>query len=220
MTKFQIISDVILRISSAKPSDDLELEPKQVAFWIDQVLNALVKDTLDKRIKNKEGVDGEYITLEDNLSVSTATINGKATYYITLGHDPMNLYRDGGIIRVGNSDGLNIVDKAKMSEIDNLSQLKFSKPSLKNIQYSRVKNKLYLYGIDATSYAFNKFDVAYVPKTKVLEELTNTDIIYVSEDLIPIIAEKVTLMAKDELFNSGNDLTNDGTDDKPQNQIK
>lgn len=213
MTKAQLLSDIILRVTAGKPSDDLELEPKQVAFWIDQVLNAAVKTILDQRIKNREGVDGEYIILEDNVDVLTTQLNGKAVYYIDLQHDPMNLYRDGGIIRVSNTDGLNVVDKVKMVEVDTLANLKLSRPSLKNIQYSRVKSRLYLYGIDVNSYKINNFDIAYVPKTKVLEELDDNDTIYVSEDLIPIIAQRVTDLAKDEILNIISDTSNDASDD-------
>lgn len=212
MTKKMLISDVILRISAGKPSDDLELEPRQVAFWIDQVLNALVKKTLDERIQKGNGVDPVYLCPEYNKQVNVSQNNGTNFFYIDLDHEPMNLHRDGGIARVANNDGLNVVNKVKIEELDNLVNLKMSKPSIKNIKYSRIKNRLYIYGLDSNTYQINTFDIVYVPMTKALEELKDNDLIYVGEDLIPIIAEAVTQIAKDELFNSFDDLDNDAVE--------
>lgn len=218
MIKSQLISDIILRVSAGKPSNDLELEPKQIAFWIDQILNALVKQVLDQRVQNKEGIDGEYIFSELNLDVQTETQNGKAVYFIDLEFTPMNLYRDGGIIRVGASNDQNVVNNAKQTEIDVLRQLKFSKPSLKDITFTRIKSRLYLYGIASDSYQINNFDVYYVPKTKVLELLKDNDEIYVGEDLIPLIAEKVSAMAKDEILTQTGDLSNNAVDNNSLKQ--
>lgn len=212
MTKHQLISDVILRISAGKPSDDLELEKKQVAFWIDQVLNALVKKTLDERIMKGNGVDPIYLYSEMNKSVNLSQNNNTNVFYIDLDFEPMNLHRDGGVARVANNDGLNLVNKIRIEDLDTLSQLKMSKPSLKNIKYSRIKERIYLYGLTIDTYDYNKFDIVYVPMTKALEQLKDNDIIYVGEDLTPIIAEAVIQMAKDELFNSFDDLDNDAVE--------
>jgi len=64
-TKEMLVSDIILRISKGKPSDDQELEPRQVAFWIDQWLPFLVTDLLNKRVSMGLGIDPNYIKIEE-----------------------------------------------------------------------------------------------------------------------------------------------------------
>lgn len=219
MNKSQLISDIILHISAGKPSDDLELEPKQVAFWIDQVLNATVKTTLDEKIRSGEGVDGVYLYDQYNVDVLTENNNGIDIFFIELNKEPMNLFRDGGIVRVANSDTFGLVDRVSQRELDTISQLKMSKPSLKNLKYVRRKSRLYLYGLDINTYAANNFDIVYIPLTKVLEELKPTDKIFIAEDLIPIIAGAVKELAKDQLRGI-DDIDNDAveTSQQPQKQ--
>ncbi len=209
MTKQQLISDIILRVSAGKPADNLELEPDQVAFWIDQVLNALVKQTLDKRLQNGEGIDGDYINFQPNQQLTTDTLNGSQRYFLTLDYEPMNLYRDGGIIMVRNSDGLDVVNKTRFQDLDIISNLKFSTPQLKNIFYTRTQSTLYFYGVDLNSYNRYNFDIAYVPKTDALETLDDTDEIYVTEDIIPILAEQLETMARREVLGVTEDRSND-----------
>jgi hypothetical protein len=208
MTKFQLISDIILRVTASKPSDDLELEPAQVALWLDQNLNSIVKTTLDDKLKRGEGIDSTYLYPQYNVDVNTENNNGSTVFYIDLDFEPMNLWRDRGIVRVANSDGLGLVNRVNFSELDTLSNLKLSKPSIKNINYSRIKSRLIMHGLDQDTYAINNFDLVYVPLTKALELLGPNDNIYVAEDLIPIIAEQITEIARKEL--SGiNDIEND-----------
>lgn len=208
MTKNQFISDIILRITEGKPSDDLELEPRQVAFWLDMVLGSLVKQSLDTKLLSKKGeIENSYIKWEKDLVLSTNTLDSRTDFYIDLCDEPMNLWRDRGVIRVNTDDG-DWVDKMKMSEIDNISKLRFARPTLQNIKYTRVGKRLYFYGPTVDTYQIVKFDVAYVPQINSLEELGDNDQIYVGEDLLPQIAEEVEKIARRQIYQSSEDLQN------------
>lgn len=216
-TKQQLIDDIILRLTKGKPSDDMELEPTQVAFWIDMVLNSLVKQTLDERIrKGLDGIDPEFICYERLIPLRKESKDVLGKFYIELCAEPINLIRDRGVIRVAteatDTEPGKGVDKMKMEEIDNLRELKHSKPSLKNIKYHRVKNKLFFYGLDDNTFHLVTFVIAYVPKTKALEELDDNDPIYISDDLLPLIADEVEKIARRQ-YQSDSDLENDSQQD-------
>lgn len=209
MTKGQLVSDIILRITKGKPSDDLELEPKQVAFWLDMFMGAMIKDNLDKKLIDKKAfIEPGYICWEKDIDLKIKNLlSDRYEFYIDLCRAPMNLYRDGAVIRVNTTDG-DWVDKMKMEEIDNLNNLRWSRPSLKNIKYTRVKSRLYFYGVDFDTYLFVKFDIAYVPKNDLLETLDDDDEVFVGEDLLPAIAEEVEKLARRQTYQSGEDLEN------------
>ena len=203
-TKSQLISDIILRITKGKPSDDLELEGRQVAFWIDLVLGALVKETLDAQLKDKSGtIDPTFIKIEHDVYPK---LKDTSTIYIDLCDEPINLWRDGGVIRVATMDG-DWVDKMKMEEIDDMFKLKHSKPSLKNIKYTRVKERLYLYGLTPDTIQLATFYIAYVPKIKLLDEMDDSDTIDVPEDMLVKVAEEVEKIARRQA-QSPEDLAN------------
>lgn len=208
MTKDQFLSDIMLRVTAGKPSDDIELEKRQIAYWLDQVLNSVVKSALDDKLKRGDIIEGTYLYPQYNVDVNIENNNGTSIFYLDLDFEPMNLWRDRGIIRVANSDGFGLVNRINFAELDTLANLKLSKPGLKNINYSRIKSRIILHGLDKDSYAINNFDLVYVPLTKALDLLKPTDNIYVAEDLIPVIADAIVKIAKEQL--SGiNDIEND-----------
>ncbi len=192
-TKNQLVSDIILRVTKGKPSDDLELERSQVSFWIDMVLGGFIKTKLDEALKAKDGtIDPTYIKIERDVD---AKIKDTNIIYIDLCDEPINLWRDGGVIRVATMDG-DWVDKMKMEEIDDLAKLKHSKPSLKNIKYTRVQERLYIYGLTSDTIHLATFYIAYVPKIKLLETMEDTDEINVSDDILVQVAVEVEKIAR------------------------
>ena len=214
-TKDALVSDIILRVTKGNPSDDLELEPKQVAFWIDMVLAAVVKDFLDKKLINGLGIDPDYIKTEECIDARlkrTDCSDCQNNVYFSLCDEPMNLLRDRGVIRVVTSEG-SWVDKTTLFEIDDLNKLKHSKPSLKNLKYHREKDTIYIHGMNINTYLLTQFHVSYVPKIKLMEELSNEDPIYVGEDVLPLIAEQVEQIARRQLYQSAEDIRNNGSQD-------
>lgn len=213
-TKDQLVSDIILRVTKGKPSDDLELEPRQVEFWIDQLLPALQKQLLDKKIADGSGIDPSYICVEDCLDAKVKILDCKDcqdNIYIDLKSCPADLYRDLGVIRVVTMDG-SWVDKVSLLEIDSLRNLKFSKPSLKNLKYHRVKSRLYIHGMNVDTAHLAQFMVSYVPLQSV-QELDSDSPIYVGDELLILLSEELEKIARRQVYQSDEDLANNGKQD-------
>lgn len=217
MTKSELISDVILRLTRGKPSDDLEIEPSQVAFWIDLVLNGLVKQVLDDKIKKGiDSIDPAYICYDRLVPIKAGAQSYSDNFYVDLCAEPLNLFRDRGVIRVSTESTLTEVgewvDKMKMEEIDNLKKLKFSKPSLKNLKYHRVKSRLYFYGFTNDTYQLVTLIIGYVPRTKALDDLGDDDPIYVGDEIPPLLAEELEKIGRRQISGQ-DDNENDSQDD-------
>lgn len=213
-TKEQLISDIILRITRGKPSDDQELEPRQVAFWIDQWLPSLVADMLNKKLEAGMGIDPNYIKVETCEEPSIILLDCRDcqdNIYFTLCETPVSLVRDRGVIRVATEDGM-WVDKISLEELDDLKNLRFSKPSTKNVKYHRVKNKLYFHGITQDTMHLFKFTISYIP-SQVLADLDDDDIVYVGDDILPILAEKLEEIARRQTYQSDEDQENNAKQD-------
>src|SRR5690348_6439066 len=103
-TKAQLIDDIILRVTKGAPSDDLELEPSQIAFWFDIVAKTMIPDYLNDKIKSGEMIDPEFILIEDNKKAVVEDVTMLESYqdrvYITITKPPMVLRNDAAIIRI------------------------------------------------------------------------------------------------------------------------
>ena len=213
-TKNTLVSDIILRISRGKPSDDLELESGQVAFWIDQLLPALIKQSLDSAIASDQPIDPDYIKIEESVTPILKVNSDLAiqtNVYIDLCNPPISLLRDRGVIRVATDDGF-YVDKVTFEELDDVTHLKFSKPSTKSLKYNRVKKRLYFYGVTEDTIGLFKFNIAYIPLQK-LADLGEDDLVYVGNDILPLLAEAVEAIARRQMYQSDIDEENDGQQD-------
>jgi hypothetical protein len=213
-TKEQLVSDIILRVTGGKPSDDLELEPRQVEFWIDQLMPALQKQLLDKKFAEGGMIDASYIKIEDCLDAKIKLldcIDCQDNIYIDLGCHPIDLHRDLGVIRVVTMDG-SWVDKVNLMELDSLRNLKFSRPSLKNLKYHRVRNRLYIHGLTNDTIHLAQFMVAYVPSQSV-QELEQDAQVYVGDELLALLATALEEIARRQVYQSDMDMSNNGQQD-------
>lgn len=211
ITKDKLVSNVILQLTRGKPSSDFELERTQVMFWIDVVLPSLVKQTLDIKLQSGDGCDATYVCISDsNVPVKSGTaVSPNSMYYFDLCDEPMNLYRDGGVIRVSTTDGL-YVDKARQMDLDILQNMKFSKPSIKNLKYTRVKSRIYIQGLSPDTVGLAQFTVAYVPKIQVLDNYAEDDPIYVSEEILPQLVDMIYDIGYKQTYQGSQDVANDG----------
>lgn len=213
-TKNMLVSDIILRISKGKPSDDLELEPKQVAFWIDQLMPALIKNSLDTKISNGLGIDPDYIKVEECAEPKIKLLDCKDcqdNVYVDLCHTPISLLRDRGVLRVATEDGI-AVDKIRIEDIEDLKRLKFARPSVKNVKYYRVKNRLYFIGITNDTIGLFKFTINYIPNQNLIEIADDTPI-YIGDDILPLLAEGVEAIARRQVYQSDIDQENNAKQD-------
>jgi hypothetical protein len=218
MTKNQIVSDIILRLTRGKPSDDLELEPQQVAHWVDLVLPGLVKKTLDEKILAGRPIEAGYIKHEECSELLLRDKNCTDcldNIYYVIKCEPINLVRDRGIVRVATSDGT-AVDKVFISEVDNIMSMTWTRPSLDHLVYYREGCNIYILGLTKNTMHLADFDIWYVPKPAVLEELEDDDELFIGDDLLAPLADEVEKIGRRQLYQSGEDIENDGQQDLKQ----
>lgn len=214
-TKSAIISDIILRITKGKPSDDLELEPKQVAYWIDMVLGSVVQDKLNKQLEQGKGIESIYLKKENCIKAAIKNLECRDcqnNVYIELEQDVLSLFRDRGLVLVGTEDG-DTVEQTKWGDIFRINKLKFSRPSLKNIQYTRDGCRLYLHGLNRDTYIIPQFMVVYVPKIQLLSELKDADEVNVTDDVLEFVSDEVEKLARRQMYQSDSDEENDSQQD-------
>lgn len=215
ITKQKLLSDIILRVTQGAPSDDLELEPSQVAFWFDLVSGTIVTDYLEKQLKNNESIDPIMIEIEDNKAGIVENVvmlsDCDDRVYITVLKPILDLFSDSGLIRIIDDEGF-IVNRVSLDKLDTLNKMTFAKPTRENLLYTRIGQKIYIHGLNPKHVGLTQFSVFYVPKIDI-SSLTNSDTIKLPDKLIGIISEAVEAMAMKELYGSSIDLENDAEPD-------
>jgi hypothetical protein len=214
-TKAEIVSDVILRISKGAPSDDLELEPAQVAYWFDIVADKLVADYLNKQIASGYLIDPPMIVIEDDKTAVSENVamleDCKDRVYITTSKKVMDLNGDRGVLRVITEEGV-VVNKVSLEGLDTLNAMTFSRPNKNNLLYTRVgDNKIYIHGITGKSIDIVQFSVSYIPEINI-SSLAPTDRINIPDKLVGMIADMVGEMARAQMSGVA-DIESEGEDD-------
>lgn len=209
-TRRQIRSDIILRLTKGKPSDDFEVDPRQVDFWIDSVKSALVAEKLEKDAMY--GIES-YITSFDDIEIKTEAIKGNDVgvndkrRYSDLPGDVLSLGNDVGVYFVETMGGTEI-HRMKPSDKKRFSLLKFGKPSKKNITYFRVNDKLVYQGGNSNLMDNGKVSMLLV-LSNTLGVIGDDDVYPLPGDMIPILIEQAEVIGRREL-ELPQDLNNDG----------
>lgn len=227
ITKKVLISDIILRVTQGKPSAELELEQQQVAFMLDQVRWSMVIDKLNKQIQSNYSIDPVYITTDDGLTPIIVTKFGapvQDNIQIQLKYNPLSLWRDRGVIRIFAVpvqptnmlpslqfpiDYGSPLDMISASEMDDLRNLRFSKPSLSNLKFRREGRNIYILGLDQDTYQMVNFSVTYVPRISILEDLNDNDPVPLTEDLYGPLVDAATKTVYQQIYSSGADIRAD-----------
>jgi hypothetical protein len=218
MVKNALISDIILRITKSKPSDDLEIEPSQVAFWISNIGNEVIQKYLDNKLKSGKSIDPFFYTKESynmmNKEDDPLIDDDKDRIYITLESQVLDLYCDNGVIRVFTTSGEK-VNKTSLDSVDIVEDLEFAKSSSDNPLYYRDgSDKLVIMGIPYEMRSNLELIVWYVAKLD-LECLSDTDEVKIPDELLPIILDEVEIVARRE-FSGAQDVENNSMDDVEQ----
>lgn len=210
MEKGKLISDIELRITKSKPSDDLELERSLIGHWLDVVRDGLVVDELQANYKAGSPINPVYIekdtckvlVTEDNLCEECDD------FYLQLTAIPLATIKRNGILKVTLSDGT-VVFPASILDLDVVQLLQFAKPTEHNIVYTHISDKLYMKGVKANSavdiLSFTVYYVASYSNGSVVE----SDEFRISDALLPILLDEVEVIARRER-GSEEDLENDG----------
>ena len=70
VTKGQLISDIELRLTKGKPSDDIAIYRNQIAYWLDIERDNILTDILSDSIKKGNDIDPFYVESDLCLSLS------------------------------------------------------------------------------------------------------------------------------------------------------
>lgn len=211
MTRSEIRSDIELRLTKGKPSDDMELEPRQINFWIDIVRAKLIKDKI-----LAEGYNADLGTssatwipaLEINQeSISEALdAHNQSKYYISIPGQIMSLPKDMAIVSVSTLSG-DQVNRIRFTDLGAMSSIKHMKPSPSNMVFYRIGTKLYILG-PSEDFLANGYLNVFVILSKT-NSIDDSDEFPIPEDLLPILLDAVEAIARRQ-FQLPQDLLNDG----------
>jgi hypothetical protein len=203
ITLDKLIDDLELRFTSAKPSQDFEVPKAQMAEWIDNARDRVMREYIDG---NKFDIDDSIVM---NIYATGITNNvGRSRLEYTLPVMPLDLNKSRGVLFVGDSNG-NQYSRVSRSFVKEISKMTFTKPSQCNYQYVVEGDKLILFGPDPLSIGSLSMDIALVPaETHRIKEYDEKYYVMPSavNDILSI-AEQVGLR---EINQGVYDLTNDG----------
>jgi hypothetical protein len=211
ITREKLISDIELRLTKGKPSDDLELERSQIGHWVDAVRDELVTAQLNKSLRDGKSVNPIYVEkipcLEIQVDDDTCTTDCYDIGYIELPNNPLGLYRDMGILKVATNENLT-VHKTSVTGIELLKDLPFSKATKENLLYYRVGKKIYIEGISKKITNLEEFHVWYVPSYKD-SNITDLEEYKIDDEVLPVLLDAVEEIGRRQLGGQ-EDLENDG----------
>ncbi|HEY0751633.1 MAG TPA: hypothetical protein VGD26_10780 [Chitinophagaceae bacterium] len=214
MTKKQLVDDIILRITKGAPSDDLELSPRQVAFWFDLVAKDIVSKYLDAKLKQNKPISSIMIEIDDDRSGTVENEVMIDAYddrvYITTTKNIIDLPNDNGVLRIITQEG-QTVNRVPIERLDSLNKMTFSKPTRDNLLFSKIDQKLYIHGLNPAHVGLVTFSVTYIPKIAIVD-LANTDEVKLPDEVVNLISDEVEKKALRQMSGVA-DIENDAEDD-------
>jgi hypothetical protein len=209
MVKDKLISDIELRITKGKPSDDLELERSLISHWLDIIRDELVFNEIKRDLKAGKGINAAYLERELAKEATTEddTIEEQDRYYISVSKTPMSIPKDAGIVKVQLTDGTPILPTT-IRYLDVMEQLPYASPSFARPLYYRIDKKLYINGLGDNSAEDEYFNVYYIASYS-NDEVAEDDDFKISDELLPALLDAVEDIARRER-QSDEDLENDG----------
>ncbi len=217
ITKEKLIGDVILKLTQAAPSQDLEIEEIQVAFWLTTEINFLMTQEVQKYLNQGKPIPPIYLTRETCNQLSeedvTCVDEDKQRFYFELEGEVLDVENDGGIVQVL-TDEYEEVFKANLELLPTLNQMRFTKPSSEILIWSRQGDLIFVEGLLDSDVDFNKIIVSYVSKQDIVA-MNDTDVVILSDMLVPILIDRVVEQGKLELYGTQPDVDgNNSTDIK------
>lgn len=206
----KMISDLQLRLTAGKPSDDFEVDWEQMRFWIDNANGALLPQWIMK--VNGGVVPAVIIRKIDCLAVQTETPGcegGCCSYtYIEFPKNPLDkpivpitLPDDKGVIMMFR--GAQMIYRLPSPTM--LSVMGGLKNGSTTPYFYRIADKMYLFNGVYPSYS----KITVMGAFSDTSSLTNEDVYPTVEELIPSILEEAEKIGRRELETSA-DLQDDG----------
>lgn len=213
MTRDEMVSDLELRLSRWKPSDDFELPRNLISHWVDLARNELVQSQIEDDIEKGKDIDKRYLKTINGLrpaeETGTVNLDQGLRYFIDLGEEVMNLPDDVGVWRVSTNTG-RLLAKQEFQDYDIICKLHFSKPSLELPSYYREGTKLFIEGLNAGLVNRAYYNVSIIPSS--FSDSEFSDELILAPDMERLVAELAEEIGLRNLRISA-DIDNDGEDD-------
>lgn len=204
MTKEKVISDLVMRLTGGKPSDDIAVSYEQAGDWLDQARAA----TISQWVKQNGGMyipPGLFRRFECQ-SFTTETpecVVGNCFSNTYLDIQRPLTFRDERSIRVSRQNGRPLNRLTSAQEYEIIKKLRFAKDST---FWYRVGNRVYFIGNESINHNY-KFIVDLVPANT--DYLSDTDPYPMIEELYPMMMQMAEEIGLRQL-NIPIDINNDG----------
>lgn len=150
-TRREIRSDIILRLTKGKPSDDFEIDNRQIDFWIDTSRSAIIKQYIDSEaLYGVESVitlfNGEKAVDVESRKISSNSLGiNSVQYFSKLPGSVLNMSNDIGLYRV-ETEGGETIKRMKPTDVSRFKTLWWANPDDCNIAYYRVGDEIIYQG--------------------------------------------------------------------------
>lgn len=220
MTLGTLADDIILRLTQSNPTDDSEIEKSQVMYLLAQNRDLLAKNYLDKQLAAAQPIDTQFITRhiadtveienEDEIAIDDERL------YVELPVQPLTIVNDMGVVQVLTQEYLPVL-RYRGEYMTRYQNLRFGKASSKNICFYRYDRKIIIKGLTRKNKDNDKFIVDYIPALA-SQTLTDSTDIKLSDALLPELTNMVEEIMKRQMYQSVQDLENDGVQE-PNNKV-
>lgn len=220
ISKEKLIADIELKIHQGAPSQNTELEYDQIAYWLNSVLNEAVAREADGYMKKGEQVPPIYIETETCNQLAEEDVecvdDGKQRCAFELDGEVLDTDDDNGIVQIltpnENDEDIEIY-KASLQALPMFKAMRYSQPNPQVLLWSRQGDQIFVDGLNPSDLEFNKITVYYLLKQDVLG-MADTDLVAVSDKILQSVIDRVVDIAKEQMYGSEADQTNDGVDPK------
>lgn len=216
-TRRDIISDVELRLTKFKPSDDLELEYGLMGQWVDLVRDEIAIKIAEQAIANNIEIDYIYVDELEGVTIIPETekhVLGQRRWVMRFPESLLDGRKKFIVYRVRDSKNRTLIPITE-DEREVYDHLWFSGASSCNPMYFREEDYLVMKGADEKYARDNKFNVLYV-ETKAGE--IDDDVPYpIGYEHLPMLLDRVEEIGTRALMKM-QDRINDGNDEQQQQQ--
>ncbi len=210
-TKSELISDIHLRLTAFKPSDDTEIPRSLIGHWLEIARDAIVLGEAEGAEEvDLDTIDDFYLERYECNIVQKEVSNCKknCSYIISF---PEVYFKNNDssrviVLRVDDSFGRKMV-KVTRDYADSIKNLEFAKPTHDNLMWYREQDRLIILGLGSRSANNTKFDIYFVPS----RTSSDDEEFPILPDDIPELLEYVEEIGRRALGTPA-DYDNDGAD--------
>lgn len=218
MTLGTLADDMILRLTQSNPTDDSELEKGQIMYILAMNRDMIAKKYLDAQLLAGQPMDTQmktrYVATTLSIEDETTVLIDDERLYVELPNQPLTLINDMGVIQVLNQEYLPLL-RYRNEHFTRYQNLRYAKASPNNICFYRDDRKIIIKGITQKNRDNDKFIVDYCPALA-SQTLTEATDVKLSDALLPELTNTVEEILKRQMYQSTQDLTNDGTQEPKQ----